>query len=493
MDPCVPFQNSAFQQSLNVSLEPNSSCVLIDWFSAGRLARGEFWDFMSLASRTSLYNQGDNYPFLVESMFLNNELSYSSMDPFGFQRQWNAYASVLLHGPQAEPVARRLQDLSLKVTSDYTRVRTMQGLDSSGNDFIVAPQTSGRVLVGVSEIDTHESTFVARVATTCNEDLYRILHACLQPLSPKFGFEFYKDRIHASQTSLPQKSTSFASEASSTKLQGIHTDNASLQSPDSNETTSKLNMSSGSLWNAFMLADSGLPTGSFAHSAGIEAAAQLAMFQEQHALQDYIQAAIRSSLQLQVPFLLQDYKSIQDWSKCDKQLNAYMVSNSVACRASLEQGQGLLRVALSWLHERQAKVDTTGENYAHYISLLQAIQEATTLDDNQGHLAPIFAIVCLSLHVSPKEAYQLLGYCTARDMVSAAVRLNLIGPMAGVSLLDSCWNAVHEGIESARTAHLMNDCDDEHDNGMVHASTCAPIVETIHPCHDILSVRLFRT
>jgi urease accessory protein len=150
MDPCVPFQNSAFEQSLNVSLESNASCVLIDWFSAGRLARGEFWDFMSLASRTSLYNQGDDYPFLVESMFLNNELSYSSMDPFGFQRQWNAYASVILHGPQAEPVARRLQNLSLKLTSDYTRVRTMPGLDSSESDNIVAPQTSGRVLVGVS-------------------------------------------------------------------------------------------------------------------------------------------------------------------------------------------------------------------------------------------------------------------------------------------------------------------------------------------------------
>ena len=39
----------------------------------------------------------------------------------------------------------------------------------------------------------------------------------------------------------------------------------------------------------------------------------------------------------------------------------------------------------------------------------------------------------------------------------------------------------------------MNDGEDEHDNDMVHAATCAPIVETIHPCHDILSVRLFRT
>ena len=309
--------------------------------------------------------------------------------------------------------------------------------------------------MGVSEIETHESTFVARVATTCNEDLYRILHSCLQPLSPKFGFEFYKDRIHASQTSRAQKSTSFAREASSrqpSKLQAIHTDNGTTQSPDSNKTTNKLNMTSESLWNAFMLADSGLPTGSFAHSAGIEAAAQLAMFQEQHALQDYIQAAIRSSLQLQVPFLLQDYENVEDWSKCDKQLNAYLVSNSVACRASLEQGQGLLRVALSWLRKRQDKDDTTRMKItAHYISLLQDIQQATTLDDNQGHLLPFLQSSVLSLHVSPKEACQLLGYCTARDMVSAAVRLNLIGPMAGVSLLDSCWNAVHEGIESAES------------------------------------------
>lgn len=250
-----------------------------------------------------------------------------------------------------------------------------------------------------------------------------------------------------------------------------------------------------------MLADSGLPTGSFAHSAGIEAAAQLGLLREEEtSLQDFIHAAIRSSLQLQVPFVKESQciDNIDDWRRLDKQMHAYMVSNSVACRASLEQGQGLLRVALSWLRERRDDNNECDDklHQSHFISLLQEIQESIVTGEQEGHLAPIFGIVYSSLGLStPNEACRLLGYCAARDMVSAAVRLNLIGPRAGVSLLDGCWNAVEEGIARAQVERDESEDEESTMDGsrMIQASTCAPIVETVHPCHEILSVRLFRT
>jgi len=501
IDPCVPFQHSSFQQSLQVMLHPRASCILVDWFGAGRLARGEFWSFDSLQSKTCLWRNGDEFPFLVESMHLDNATLYSSDDPFGFQDKWNAYCSVILHGPQAEPVARRLQDLSLQLANEYTRVRGMDSMsDAVSKEPLLGlqlPLTSGRVLLGVNEIDVSHGeenfgpTYLARVATTCNEDLYRILHTSLQPLAPKFGIEFYRDRIHSSQTSRVQ--TASAPRKKTTTKQTFETDDPPSRHDNTNQS---FNMSNASSWSAYMLADSGLPTGSFAHSAGIEAAAQLGLLREEHALRNFVHAAIRSSLQLQVPFVVssQSMDTVRDWRRLDQQMHAYMVSNSVACRASLEQGQGLLRVALSWLRERQSD-GNDDKLQSQYVSLLEEIHELVVTGEQRGHLAPIFGIVCSSLGLSsPDEACRLLGYCAARDMVSAAVRLNLIGPMAGVSLLDSCMNVMEEGIAGARL--FMDDDDDEESSSvlsMVHASTSAPIVETIHPCHEILSVRLFRT
>lgn len=519
MDPCVPFQHSAFQQSLDVTLEGRASCILVDWACAGRLARGEFWNFDVMSSRTSLLKSGDELPFLVESMYLdNNDSKYHGDDPFGFQNSWGAYASVILHGPQARPVAQRLQQLSLQLTSEYTRVRDANMFNEDMNESLSLPLASGRVLIGVNEIETTNQpdegskTYLARVATTCNEDLYRILHTALEPLAPKFGIEFYRDRIHSGQTAAKNTTSATAVESrrirNTTSRQAVTPRHASDAPTRFHKNGTSSNTSAClSSWTAFMLADSGLPTGSFAHSAGIEAAAQLGLLRndedKEKALPHFIHAAVKSSLQLHVPFVIASFQgdsiTFESFNKLDRQMHAYMVSNSVACRASLEQGQGLLRVAIKWLQERQ---DNNGENDENLV-LLQDIQDSIVDGNTHGHVAPIFGIVCSSLGLShdANEACRLLGYCTARDIVSAAVRLNLVGPMAGVALLDSCMTAVEEGIASARAQHQAVDDAREDENGeasvinsrMIQASTCAPIVETVHPCHEILSVRLFRT
>ena len=497
IDPCIPFQHSSFQQSLSITLEPEASAILVDWFGAGRLSRGECWDLDSLSSRTLLYKSGQEFPFLVDSTHLNNSILSNTDNPFGLQG-WNAYCSVILHGPQAQTVAQRLQELSYQLTSQYTRVRhahchedIVSTLDTSFS-FPPSPVAgiSGRALLGVNEIvsgnsdDDFGPTFLARLATTCNEDMYRILHACLTPLSPKFGIQFYRDRIHSSQTfATAHVSTNNKNTTKQPKTTGSSPPPSNYDFIPKHTTTNTLS------WSALMLADSGLPTGSFAHSAGIEVAAQLGLLRDEHALQDFIHAAIRSCTQLHVPFVMesQTIHDIEDWCRIDHQMHAYMVSNSVSCRASLEQGQGLLRVALSWLRQRQEKDKQESLNY---IPLLQQIQEAVIMGEQQGHLAPIFGIVCSSLGLSSPtdEACRLLGYCAARDMVSAAVRLNLIGPLAGVSLLDSCRDAVEEGIASAQVEMVNGE-----GFSMIQASTCAPIVETVHPCHEMLSVRLFKT
>ena len=79
-------------------------------------------------------------------------------------------------------------------------------------------------------------------------------------------------------------------------------------------------------------------------------------------------------------------------------------------------------------------------------------------------------------------------------MISAAVRLNLVGPMAGVNLLDGAYKAVEEGIESgSMDTTCVEEGDDVVSTAMEAVATCSPVVEAVHPTHDVLAVRLFRT
>lgn len=453
VDPCISFSTSSFQQTVNVSVEPGASVILVDWFGAGRLSRGERWDFDLLQSQTALSKHGDE-PFLVESILLN-PANFRSREPFGLQ-EFNAFCSVILHGTQVELVTRRLQDLTHKLASAHTRIRN-ESTEVQEDSLSL----SGRVLLGISEVEEDEAygpTHVARLVATCNEDIYRILHSSLRPLG--FGIEFYKDRIHSTRSQIRP----------SINRKPEKIDMMTLKSLDEPPLPFQ-----GLSWNAYMIADSMLPTGGFAHSAGIEAAAQLGLVETATSLRDYIHVSLRSAMQQQVPFVMRSFEAKEDWQRLDRQLQATMAANEVACRASREQGEGLLRVAISWLRER---------NDLCSVELLQEIQKNIVTDRTKGHLAVIFGIVCCSLKLSPEEACHLFGYCASRDQVSAAVRLNLIGPLAGVTLLSSCWGAVQEGIESAVANEKV---------GPIYSSTCAPIAETVHPCHAILSVRLFRT
>lgn len=99
------------------------------------------------------------------------------------------------------------------------------------------------------------------------------------------------------------------------------------------------------------------------------------------------------------------------------------------------------------------------------------------------------------MELEAQETCELLGYCVARDVVSAAVRLNLIGPLASVGILSQAQAAAKEGIQTSLEKYCSSNKRTD-DNGVdcpILLGGCAPVVEAIHPCHDLLAVRLFRT
>jgi urease accessory protein len=109
--------------------------------------------------------------------------------------------------------------------------------------------------------------------------------------------------------------------------------------------------------------------------------------------------------------------------------------------------------------------------------------------DQCSHVAPIMGAVGAMLGLDESQVCHMFGYCVARDIVSAAVRLSMVGPLASVRLLHQVQGAAENGYNASLLA--MEEHSEE--GPLVAAAGCAPIVEAIHPCHDLLQVRLFRS
>ena len=573
-DPTVPFASALFRQQQHFRVHPTSSLVAIDWFSSGRYANQERWQAERVASETklSLLLDDNNEEHLLvwdattldqqqpqQQQLINNN-NNNNNNPFGFdlgQHSFNAFASVLLYGEQSLPVVEQLKSLEYQLAESQTRLRRRTGSAVDDNDIILQQQgeyppgllgTTGRVLLGVNELEVTPldatgaannnnvgPVHMARWVASSNEDLYRMLHHSLKPLAPLFGLEFYQERIRATSSGPVVNSANYSHKINASKAQTFPSvelpTSETASTDDSVATTSKSTPQAS--WNAYMLADSALPTGSFAHSSGLEAASQLGLLaplakaeaqqnntndEDMSNLQMFIQASTRSTLQQATPWILSGHelgrqcvsslgkgheeialpKLWEVWEQLDRHVHAVMVCNGPACRASLDQGRNLLRVSIPWLEQ------DSSPGAAGVLQLFQAIQEhshAVTSATNNGNaaaigyqMAPLFGILGAALQLQPEETCHLLGYCVARDIVSAAVRLNLIGPLASVGLLSKAQVSAQEGIATS-LRHQENGKEGEENllwsSSLVGGS--APVVDAVHPCHDLLAVRLFRT
>lgn len=457
-DPCALFSECRYKQDIRIDLEDEtSSLVWIDWFSAGRLSQGERWKFHDFTSSTNLYRHStSDYPIIRDGLRMDSRSS--------LYYQWyetNAICSVFLAGPEGAEVAKNLASWSSQVTSRYI------SLEEKERGFELNPyglSTNSKLLVGVSKIE--DDMHMARIAASSNEDIYRVLYSSLLPLSEKFGVPFYHGRI-SSSVNLHNVINSSEAPAPRPTLPPV--------SPSPKLRDEGLSSTS---WPAFMLADSSLPTGSFAYSSGLEVAYQMGFIKGPKDVEDFVLAATQSTVQQQLGFIYQshglaklsDDEFLCKYHELEQTLNSYLRTNSLTCEASVDNGLGLLRVAIAW------SKNSENTNATRKLKILR-----DSLCQNQGHLAPIWGIVTELMGItSPEEAGRLWGYTLARDMVSAAVRLNAIGPLASLSILEKAQETVYY-------------CVDKEDASIKEVGSCAPVLDTIIPCHDLLGVRLFRT
>mmetsp|Transcript_22492 Transcript_22492/g.53107 ORF Transcript_22492/g.53107 Transcript_22492/m.53107 type:complete len:633 (+) Transcript_22492:4323-6221(+) len=566
-DPCALYARSCFLQNQQVHVHPESSVALIDWFSSGRYMNNERWEFDQLCTRTRLEwmelddNKDDDdddddgggtnkktIPFLQDTIAM--DLRFSQLNDYGAHIGMNCFASLILYGKDVQPVVDRCLTLSDAFASQYTRVRsrghfhdndddedddqqlmssrtTSSGASSNDcfiDNVINVSGTSGqqrRVVMGVSEVPCPgkpSDACVVRFAATTNEDLYRVFHHLLLPMTDSFGMEFYKERIRAQTVNIPKMVEESTDETKgSTEKQASVDDTLKRKirsgrkfvSPEIdgiNTHSNRNDTSSETFWSTLMLADSSLPTGSFAHSAGLEAAAQLGLISNEQDVEDFIQAASRSTMQLVVPFLISGRdlatKSMMDdvdltfqedvqarltnqWYKINQECQAVMCANGPACAASLDQGKSLARVASEWI--KRSSTDTNFDDICPTVD--QMVLNCLKSSKNETtHIGPTLGLVGGRLGLDDFQVCRLFAYCMARDIVSAAVRLSLVGPLASVSLLHKVQYAAEDGIQIVLP--LMEDC---RDSPLGASAASAPVVEAVQPCHESLQVRLFRS
>lgn len=201
-----------------------------------------------------------------------------------------------------------------------------------------------------------------------------------------------------------------------------------------------------SLHNLMLLTDSALPLGSFAYSSGLESflahhkplpanTTQLSLFHK------FLHLSLQSVAYTNVPYLLAAFRDPLGLMDLDNDLDA-STSCTVARRASTSQGRALLSVwekgfmmtAKAQFFEDGLEAATTLETFSSDLKIAALNPEPVSVN---GHLAPLWGVVCLALGLNLEEAGYMFLLNHAKATMSAAVRASVMGPYMAQSILAS--------------------------------------------------------
>lgn len=212
-------------------------------------------------------------------------------------------------------------------------------------------------------------------------------------------------------------------------------------------------------WLLFQLVDGAFPSGGFAHSAGLEAALHLRGVGE---LEPFVDEVLWQTARSALPFVRRACEVPADLADLDALFDATTTSH-VANRASRAQGRAFAGAA-SRVFERE-DVRRLGD-YAR---------------EGPAHHAPVFGAVFGTLGVSAVEAQAAWLHGVMRGVLSAAVRLGVVGPLEA------------QQVQASRAElldRILRACSDLAPD---EATQTSPLLELFGALHDRLDGRLFQS
>ena len=205
-------------------------------------------------------------------------------------------------------------------------------------------------------------------------------------------------------------------------------------------------------WLLWQLIDSGFPTGGFAHSFGLEAAAQQGEVRGREDLGAYVEVSLDQLGHAMLPFVMAAFDGRPGLNEIDGLCDAF-TTNHIGNRASRAQGRAFLSAV-----ERVFAADLRPLN-------LEVADENSDPGLPFAHFAPVFGACLRRLGVPRKKTGRMFVFSHLRGLLAAAVRLGIVGPMEAQTLqhrlcpkaeavLKSCERLTLEEI--AQTAPLLD-------------------------------------
>ncbi|MFI5351196.1 MAG: urease accessory protein UreF [Elusimicrobiota bacterium] len=213
-------------------------------------------------------------------------------------------------------------------------------------------------------------------------------------------------------------------------------------------------------WILLQLADSAFPTGGFAHSAGLEAAAQQGEVEE-GAVGAWARQTIWQAGFFSLPFVGAAHDAPRELAALDRRCDSYL-NNPVANRASSLQGRAFMAACAAAFGSRRLRRWADAEE----LSL---------------HHAPAFGVAAAELGTTRLDAQRVYLFAALRSGLSAAVRLGLTGPLESQRLQAGLAPTLDKAL--ARCAGVAVD----------DAAQTAPILDLLQGAQDRLYSRLFQS
>ncbi|TVT43727.1 hypothetical protein FNT36_06475 [Hymenobacter setariae] len=211
------------------------------------------------------------------------------------------------------------------------------------------------------------------------------------------------------------------------------------------------------------LADSALPTGSFAYSYGLESSLTFGLLRTETEFRAYLYSFIQQAVSFELPFLTSAAAPDANLEVLLLEYDAQLLTPALH-RASITQGKNWLKLLATFYPE----------------AALGELSSELAQQALPAHFVPLYGLSLGHVGFATADIQHTYLHLALRDQLSAAIRLGFMGPMAG-HLLQHDFYGVFENLLS--TADIRP---------YTEATRCTVLLDVAQMLHDDIYSRLFQ-